>query len=211
MATSNRIRVDGVNPDPAAIARAVETIKAGGVVAFATDTLYGLAADPRRDAAVEKVFALKGRDRGTPVPLIAADVAQAQQAGELGPRALMVARAFWPGPLSVVVPATPVIARAVMAGGTTVAVRVPAHPVARALASAFGFCITATSANPSGAVPPDAAAAIDPVLADAVDLVLDSGAAPGGAPSTLIAFDGERPILVRPGAIEWERVIKSLQ
>ena len=211
MAASNRIHVDGANPDPAAIARAADAIKAGGVVAFATDTLYGLAADPRSDAAVAKVFALKGRDSGTPLPLIAADVAQAQQAGELGPRALALARAFWPGPLSIVVEARPVVARAVVAGGTTVAVRVPAHPVARALASAFGFCITATSANPTGAVAPDAVASMDPGLAEAVDLVLDSGAAPGGAPSTLVAFDGERPILVRPGAIEWERVIKSLQ
>jgi L-threonylcarbamoyladenylate synthase len=181
------------------------------VVVYPTDTLYGLAVDPRRDEAVERVFALKGRDAGMAIPIIAADLDQARLAGEPGPRERRLAETFWPGPLSIVMPARPSISRAVLAGGSTIAVRVPAHPVARALAAAFGFCITATSANLSGAAAPASADALAPSLARTVDLILDAGAAPGGPPSTLVRFDETGPVLVRAGAIAWERVLISLE
>jgi L-threonylcarbamoyladenylate synthase len=205
-----RINVDPDHPDPAAIAAAVAALRAGGVVAFPTDTLYGLAVDPRSNTAVARLFALKGRPAQMAVPIVAADVEQAARAGALGPRERRLADAFWPGPLSIVVPARAAIARGVRSGEDTVAIRVPAHAVARTLAAAFGFCVTATSANTSGQAPAASADEVARGLPD-VDLLLDGGPAPGGAPSTIVAFDGDVPVLLRAGAVAWDRVLKSLQ
>jgi L-threonylcarbamoyladenylate synthase len=195
---------------PEGIATAAGTLRSGGVVAFPTDTLYGLAVDPRRDDAVERLFALKGRRPDAAVPLVAADLAQAMEAGEFGATELRLAEAFWPGPLSIVVPARPVISRVALGGGPTLAIRVPAHAVARELAAACGTAITATSANASG----DSAAetAEDVVRAvPNVDLVLDGGRVAGGLPSTIVRCDRGTPTLVRAGAIAWDRVLKSLR
>jgi L-threonylcarbamoyladenylate synthase len=192
------------------IAHAAEILRAGGVVAFPTDTLYGLAVDPRRDDAVERVFALKGRRPDAAVPLIAADLDQAMQAGEFGIKELTLASAFWPGPLSIVVPARFTLSRAALGGGTTVAIRVPAHDVARALAASFVFAIAATSANASGEQPAETAEDVARAIPD-VDLILNGGRVAGGRPSTIVRFDGGVPTLVRDGAIAWDRVIRSLQ
>jgi L-threonylcarbamoyladenylate synthase len=192
------------------MAAAADVMRAGGVVAFPTDTLYGLAVDPRRGDAVERLFALKGRRADAAVPLIAGDVEQAAAAGEFGAAEMRLAAAFWPGPLSLVVPARDPVARAVLAADGTVAIRVPAHAVARALALTFGFCITATSANPSGRPPAESADAVADTVTG-VDLLLDCGAAPGGLPSTIVSLQGGVPVLVRAGAIGWDRVVKSLQ
>jgi L-threonylcarbamoyladenylate synthase len=181
------------------------------VIAFATDTLYGLAADPRRDDAVEKVFDAKGRGEHVPVPLIAADLDQARDAGEFGALELRLAQQFWPGALTIVVAAHGRVARRVLAGGSTVGIRVPAHEVARALCASMGSCLTATSANLAGHPAPASATEIDPVLAARIDAVLDSGPAPGGPPSTIVDVSSGQPRLVRAGAIAWDRVIKSLE
>jgi L-threonylcarbamoyladenylate synthase len=205
-----RITVSSADPEPRAIAEAVEVLQSGGIVAFPTDTFYGLAVDPRSDEAIAKLFALKGRDRAAAIPLIAADVEQARAAGRFGPRDLRLAAAFWPGPLSVVVPAQPVVSRAAIARGGTVAIRVPAHPVARALAAAFGFALTATSANVSGGPPAESADGVADTFDDA-HLLLDAGATPGGPPSTIVSLADDGPVLVRAGAIAWDRVLKSLK
>jgi L-threonylcarbamoyladenylate synthase len=205
-----RVTVAAQEPDASAIAAVADALRAGMVVAYPTDTLYGLAVDPRQDGAVERLFALKGRSARIALPLVAADVDQARDAGELGPAELTLAAAFWPGPLSIVVPARSLVSRGVLGGGTTVAIRVPAHPAARALAAAAGFCITATSANVSGepaAVWADEVARMLP----GVDVVLDAGRAAGGPPSTIVAVTQAGPLLVRAGAVAWDRVIKSLQ
>lgn len=194
----------------AAIAEAAAVLRRGGIVAFATDTLYGLAVDPYDERAVERLFDVKGRDTRAAVPLIAADLEQATRAARLTEADVRAAQIFWPGPLSIVAPAHPAIARGVLGGGTTVAIRVPSHAAARALASAFGSCITATSANRSGApataLPDEVAAS----LTQHLDLLLDSGAAPGGPPSTIVDLQRGAPVLVREGAIAWERVLESL-
>lgn len=192
------------------IAQAALVLQSGGVVAFPTDTLYGLAVDPRREDAVERLFALKGRPADAAIPLVAGNLEQAQMAGHFGLLDLRLAHEFWPGPLSIVVAASASMSRGVLGGGTTVAVRVPAHEVARALARAFGFAITATSANASGQRPAESADDVARGLPD-VDLVLDAGRVAGGAPSTIVRFDGDTPTLVRAGAIAWDRVLKSLQ
>jgi L-threonylcarbamoyladenylate synthase len=205
-----RFAVSAERPEPAAIAAAVEVLRDGGVVAFPTDTLYGLAVDPRNGEAIERLFALKARDRNVAVPLVASDLEQATMAGEFGPRERRVADVFWPGPLSVVIPARPAIARGLLGGGRTIAIRVPAHAVARELAAAFGFSVTATSANTAGQPPAASADDVAVALPD-VDLLLDGGHAPGGAPSTIVGFDNDGPVLLRAGVVAWDRVLKSLQ
>src|SRR5262245_55761008 len=205
-----RLFVSATDPESGAIAAAAEVLRAGGVVAFPTDTLYGLAVDPRRSDAVERLFLLKGRDLTVAVPLIAASLGQALAAANLGPRERRAAATFWPGPLSIVAEANVCVAPNALAGGKTVAIRVPAHTVALQLANAFGFPITATSANRSGQPAADSPDSVVASLPD-VELLLDAGRAPGGAPSTIIVFDTAGPVLVRAGAIAWERVLKSLQ
>lgn len=197
-----------VQADAEGLARAAAVLASGGVVAFPTDTVYGLAADPRQEAAVARIFDVKGRREGIALPLVAGTVAQAQAAGRFDARALALADAFWPGPLSIVVPAAPALARAVVAVDGTVAVRVPAHDAARGLALALGFAVTATSANRSGAPPAQTAAEAAEGL-PGIDLVLDGGPSPGGPPSTIVALGEEGLVLVRAGAVPWERVIKS--
>jgi L-threonylcarbamoyladenylate synthase len=205
-----RVTLAADAPAAPAIAIAADALRAGMVVAYPTDTLYGLAVDPRQADAVERLFALKGRSGRLALPLVAADVDQAMGAGELGPVELTLAAAFWPGPLSIVVPARAIVARGVLGGGTTVAIRVPAHATARALAAAAGFCITATSANVSGGAAAESASDVADRL-PGVDVLLDAGPAPGGLPSTIVAMNGAVPVLVRAGAVAWDRVIKSLQ
>lgn len=190
---------------------AVSVLRGGGVVAYPTDTLYGLAVDPRRNDAVEKLFAVKGRDLAAAVPLIAGSLSQAAEVAELGEGELRLARAFWPGPLSIVAPARAGISRLLLAGGHTVAVRVPAHPLASDLALAFGFCITATSANLSGQSGTADPASVVRSLAARIDCLLDGGPAPGGPPSTMVELREGVPVLVRAGAIAWDRVLRSLE
>jgi L-threonylcarbamoyladenylate synthase len=192
------------------IGRAAAVLRNGGVVAFPTDTLYGLAVDPRRDDAVERLFALKGRRLDAAVPLVAADLAMALEAGHFGANELRLAQAFWPGPLSIVVAARPSISRVALGGGTTLAIRVPAHAVARELAFALGFAITATSANASGERPAETADHVANAV-PIVDLILDAGRVTGGPSSTIVRVDNGLPTLIRAGAIAWERVLESLQ
>jgi L-threonylcarbamoyladenylate synthase len=199
-----------LSTDPSSIRAAAQLLREGRVVAYPTDTLYGLAVDPRNAVAVRRLFELKGRAESSALTLIAADGAQAQAAGTFNDLASRLAAEWWPGPLTIVVRATPVVARETLAGGATVGIRVPDHPVAQALAREFGFCITATSANRSGTT---AAIAADDVIAalPGVDAVIDGGRVEGGAPSTLVSVHDERATLLREGAVAWERVVRSLQ
>jgi L-threonylcarbamoyladenylate synthase len=194
-----------------AIAEAVDVLRQGGIVAYPTDTLYGLAADPASEAAVARLFAVKARDRSQAVPLIAADLQQALAAGEFGEAELRLAAEFWPGPLALLVTARAPLSRTVAAADGTIAIRVPAHPLACALAAAFGGCVTATSANLSGQPPTAAAGTVAATVGDRIDLLLDGGQAPGGPASTIVALREGAPALVRAGAIAWERVLESLK
>ena len=203
--------VDPLAPERVVIDAAVAVLEAGGVVAYPTDTLYGLAVDPRNDAAVERLFALKGRDAASAIALIAADDAIAGRASahQFGATERRLASVFWPGPLTIVIPAALEMSKALSPAGT-IGVRVPAHPVARALSAAFGDCITATSANltgrPACLTGDDVAAALP-----GIDFLLDGGPSPGGPPSTIVEVLDGRAVLHRAGAVPWERVIKSLE
>jgi L-threonylcarbamoyladenylate synthase len=204
-----RIVLDPRAPDGGALTEAAEVLRRGGVVAYPTDTLYALAVDPRSDAAVRRLFTLKERG-GSPVALIAADTTQAEEAGTFGTSEQKLAARFWPGPLTIVVPAAPGMSRQLSGGMGTIGVRVPAHPVARALAAAFGGCITATSANLSGRPPAITADDVAASLGDRVDALVDAGSAPGGPPSTVVEIVGAQPTLHRAGAVAWDRVLESL-
>lgn len=200
------IRVDPDACTPADLAAACAWIAGGGIVAYPTDTFYGLAVDPASAEAVQALFDAKGREASMAMPLIAASAAQVETIAELDAASRRLADAFWPGPLSLVLTARPVIAPAVHAGRGTVAVRVPAHRVAQVLAEGCGRAITATSANRSGQPPVAVAADLDAIARDPRVLVVDGGTTPGGRPSTIVDARGV-PQLVREGAIPWSRVL----
>lgn len=188
--------------DEHGIAEAKRLLAAGDVVAFPTETFYGLAADARSESAVEKVFAAKRRPSDVPVALIAADLeAAAALAGERAPLPAAfaaLARSFWPGPLTLVIPASSSVPVALTAGTRTIGVRVSPHAVAAALAAAFP--ITATSANVSGRPPLRLASEVAAEL-PGIPLVLDGGETPGGLASTVVDLASAPPRIVRAGAI----------
>ena len=201
-----RIRVDPSRRLEPQLRGAVDAIRSGGVVAFPTDTLYGLAADPHDAAAVAAVFALKGRGSTQPLPLIAGDLEQAMTMAVMEPAAVRLARAFWPGPLTLLLPMKVSLAGGVGSPDGLVGIRVPDSEIARALAGSVGSAITATSANRSGASPtpdPDVVASTLPDIA----VLVDGGTCRGGLPSTIVDVSGA-PRLVREGAIPWSRVLE---
>lgn len=206
------LTVDPLSPAPEALREAVNALAAGLVVAFPTDTLYGLAVDPRSAHAVERLYAVKGRGFDQPLPLIACDETQvADQAGSLTQLARRFAREFWPGPLTLVLEAHPSLDTRVHAATGRVAVRVPAHALARALARVAGHPITATSANIAGETAAAAVTELSSALAGRIDVVLDGGPTIGGLPSTIVDVTGHAPTLVRAGVVPWARVLEFVQ
>jgi len=203
------LQVDPDRPDFDLVRQAAEMIRDGLVVAYPTDTLYGLAVDPRNAAAVRRLFELKGRPETSALTLIAADTEQARLAGEMSAAADRLAGRWWPGPVTIVVRARTGLAAETLAGGRTVGVRVPDQAVARALSKATGFCITATSANRSGEPPASDAGTVAQML-PAVDAILDGGPSRGGPPSTIVNASEDDVTLIRAGAVPWDRVLRSL-
>jgi L-threonylcarbamoyladenylate synthase len=199
--------VNQTEPEPILLDRVAAAIRAGGLVALPTDTLYGLAADPCNTGAVQRVFLVKGRDSGRALPLVAADLAQiTSQLGSLPPLALALARRFWPGPLTMLVPAGGTLAPGVSGGTGCVGVRGPAHAVTRGLCRACGSMLTATSANLSGCPASNDPDEVARSLGSELDVLLDGGTAPGGPSSTIVDVTGAEPRLVRAGAVPWEEV-----
>jgi L-threonylcarbamoyladenylate synthase len=203
-----RVRPDAI--DPHAVREAAALLARGLVVAYPTDTLYGLAVDPRNADAVKRLYALKGRPEASALTLIAADLAQVRMAGETTAEVERLAARWWPGPLTIVMRAADGIVPEALAGGTTVGIRVPAHAVAMALARDAGFAITASSANRSGEPPATTADAVVGAL-PGVDAVLDAGPVRGGAPSTIVNASRVPVTLIREGVVPWSKVLESLQ
>lgn len=202
-----RVFVDPEAPQRDAVLEAAKWIRAGGVVAMATDTLYGLAVDPFRADAVARLFVVKGRPADRAIPLIAADTNQVST--HVTPLSLVgasLAKGFWPGPLTLIVPAPPGIAKDVTGGTGRVGVRVPDHGVARAICDAAGRPLTATSANPSGQPATPDPDEVERTLGAQIDLLIDTGPARGGPPSTIVDVVDQPPRLVRAGAIPWEAI-----
>lgn len=191
------------------IAKAAEILRAGGLVVFPTETVYGLGADAANPQAVARIFAAKGRPHFNPLISHVLGLAEAERQANLHPRARALAQAFWPGPLTLVAPrrADSTVAELACAGLPTIALRAPAHPMARDLLAAFGGPIVAPSANLSGHVSATTAQHAAADLGEAVGLVLDGGPAPVGLESTIVAIDAEgAATLLRPGAITREAV-----
>jgi L-threonylcarbamoyladenylate synthase len=189
-------------PDPAAIARAANLLRQGGLVAFPTETVYGLGADALDERAVARIFEAKGRPANNPVIVHVAAVEAAMALCTVWPaEAGLLAAAFWPGPLTLVLPKQAAVPGAVTGGGSTVALRVPSHPVALALLRAAGIPIAAPSANRSMELSPTTADHVASSLGGRIDLILDGGPTPGGIESTVLSLAGERPLLLRPGLV----------
>lgn len=199
------IRVDREEPEAEAIALAVETLRAGGLVAIPTETVYGLAARAFDEAAVQRIFAAKGRPTSHPLIVHVLDIDGARRvAAELPAIAERAAARFFPGPLTLVVPRAASLSPIVAGGGASVAVRAPRHPVARALIAALGEPLVAPSANRYQSISPTLAEHVVASLGDRVDLVLDAGPCEHGIESTVVDVTTEPPRLLRPGALSVE-------
>jgi L-threonylcarbamoyladenylate synthase len=201
-----------LRPDAAGLARAVDLLRGGLLVAFATETVYGLGADAANGRAVAAIFAAKARPKFNPLICHYADAAAAFADVAPTPAAWRLAAAFWPGPLTLVLPRRSGCPVALLAGAglETLAVRVPAHPDALALLRALGRPVAAPSANRSGAVSPTTAAHVLAGLAGRIDAVLDSGPCPVGVESTVLDLTGARPVLLRPGGVTREAIIAAV-
>jgi L-threonylcarbamoyladenylate synthase len=190
------------------IEQAAELLRRGGIVAYPTETFYGLGALASSQEALERLARAKLRPEGKPLPVLAADL---DTAGEVvagfEPLAARLAARFWPGPLTLVLPAAPGLARELTAGSDTIGVRVPGSEVARELSRRAGGCIVSTSANLSGGPPATTSAELDPGLVAQLDGVLDGGPTPGGLASTVLAVRDGQLTLLRAGAVPWEALL----
>ncbi len=205
------IKVDPAEPEPAAIEEAVDLLRSGEVVAIPTETVYGLAADGSNEGAIAKIFALKGRPPDKPLVLFVSEPNEVEGLVDaVTDEARDLMRAFWPGPLTVVLRRSSAVSPAVTAGGDTVGIRCPDHAVARALVRKIRRPLATTSANISGAEAPKDADGVLKQLGGKVPLILDGGPSGIGVPSTVVDLTAKPAKLVREGAIEKERLRKHI-
>jgi L-threonylcarbamoyladenylate synthase len=207
----NVLRVDPGAVDPGALAPAAEALRQGRLVAFPTETVYGLGAHALDAAAVGRIYAAKGRPGYNPLIVHAATPEHARElAAEWPGAAQTLAAAFWPGPLTLVVPRAAAVPDAVTAGLPNVGLRVPAHPVAQALLAAAGVPVAAPSANRSTELSPTTAEHVIRSLGDRVDWVIDGGPCPVGIESTVVSVAGPVPTILRPGTITQDQLAEVL-
>ncbi len=191
--------------DPSSLARAAAIVRRGGLVAFPTETVYGLGADATNPQAVARIFEVKGRPRFDPIIVHVASLDEARASWTSCPEpATTLMRALWPGPLTLVLPKTDRMPDLVTAGLPRVGVRMPDHPVALELIRQAGCPIAAPSANRFGCSSPTTAQAVEEDLGDAIDLILDGGPTTIGIESTVVAIEEGRPVLLRPGGVSLE-------
>ena len=191
------------------IEKGISILKQGGIVAFPTDTVYGLGAGANNQPAVERVYRVKERPRNIALPLLLANVSQIGEVAEpVPPIAWLLAHHFLPGALTIVLHKSNLVRDIVTAGSITVAVRVPAHPIPIALAEGLGAPIVGTSANVSGKPSALTADEVYSQFGNKIDLVIDGGRCPGGRESTIIDVTGDEPVILREGAISREELEK---
>ena len=192
--------------------RAIKILKDGGVVAFPTDTVYGLGADVFNASAVEQVYKIKQRPRNLPLPVLLAGSKQlAEVVASVPETAQCLIRRFWPGGLTLVLPKKETLPDIVTAGGKTVAVRVPDHVIPLSLIQGLGAPIIGTSANVSDQRSPVTAEEVRRQFDGGIDLIIDAGRCPGGLESTVVDVTGETPVILRQGAIPEEEIIRICQ
>jgi L-threonylcarbamoyladenylate synthase len=206
------LKINSQQPEDALIRKAALTLQAGGVVAFPTETFYGLAVDATNGDAIERIFQLKGRAFSSPIALIAGSKnGISGVVTDIPAVAQRLMQAFWPGPLTLLFPASPRISPRLTAGTGRIGIRVSSHPIADSLANRLGGPITATSANLSGAPECLTAAEVLETLGDRIDLIIDGGPAPGGKGSTFLDITVDPPACLREGAISFSLVQYSLK
>ncbi len=189
------------------IEKGISILRQGGIVAYPTDTVYGLGACASLPQAVERVYKVKERPPNMPLPLLLADVSQITKVAEpVPPIAWLLIRSFLPGALTLVLPKSNSVSDIITAGGVTIAVRIPAHPVPVALAKGLGTPIVGTSANLSGRPSSLTADEVYSQLGNKIDLIIDGGRCPGGKESTVVDVTREIPVVVREGAIPLEEL-----
>jgi len=198
---ARRLALDPKSPDPKGVAEAAAVIRRGGLVILPTDTAYGLAGDPKDPAVVKRILTIKERTQKAGMPVLAANLNQARQIATLPPVAEKLAQHFWPGPLTLIVPARRGFPEGVLGPGNTVAVRVPNHLVAVHIIRDVGFAVTGTSANRSGAASPRTAEEAESQLGPEVDLVVDGGPTLHSADSTILNCTVYPLQVVRAGAV----------
>ena len=205
------LKIDPGNPDEEKLAEAVRVLREGGVVAFPTETFYGLGADARNETAVEKIFRIKGRNFRNPLPVIIADDGELiPLVEEIPAAATLLMKTFWPGPLTLIFRAAPPVSSRLTGGTGKIGIRVSSHPVARFLAVGLAGPLTATSANPSGGPECASADAVIRDLSDLPDVVIDGGATPGCAGSTILDVTFSPPRILREGAIPSSLILNAL-
>jgi len=192
------------------IKAAAYLMKEGGVVVYPTETVYGIGCIPSDPDAAQRICEIKGR-ADKPLPLICADIESARKVVEMSPAAEKLAAKFWPGPLTMVLPARVKYSMWVQHGATTLGVRVSPYPVAQKLAKAAGGVIVSTSANVSGDEPAKTAQEAKTIFDGKVDVILDGGPSPGGESSTVVDLTGEEIWLLRKGPISGEEIMKALR
>lgn len=197
-----------LSPSPQGLARAADLLRAGELVSFPTETVYGLGADARQGAAVAAIYAAKGRPSFNPLIAHVASIEAAQRYVTWNDQAELLAQAFWPGPLTLVLPlaANHGISDLVTAGLDTLALRVPAHPTAQNLLAIFDGPVAAPSANPSGRISPTSAAHVAAGLSGRIAAILDDGACGVGLESTIVGLATGTPTLLRPGGLAAEKI-----
>ena len=195
------LTVDPVAPTRAALRAAADTLRAGGVLALPTETFYGLAVAALDVGAVRRVFELKGRPESKPLLVLVDSVAMAETVAHVTAPARDLMKRYWPGALTLVMPARDTVPSVVTAGSGTLGVRLSPHPIARGLVELLGEPVTAPSANPNGLPPPATAQAVLDYFHEGIDLVLDGGATAGGEPSTVLDLTLDPPRVLRQGAV----------
>ena len=189
------------------IKRGVSILRAGGIAAYPTDTVYGLGASASLPRAVERIYEVKERPLNMPLPLLLSDVSQITRVAESVPEiAWSLIHAFLPGALTLVLQKSSSVSDIISGGGNTVAIRIPAHPVPVALVEGLGAPIVGTSANLSGKPSPLTAGEVHSQLGNKVDFIIDGGRCPGGKESTVVDVTGEIPVVLREGAISREEL-----
>ncbi len=198
------LKIDPVQPEADLISQAVAVLKDGGVIAYPTETFYGLGVDATNVKAVERLFAVKGRDFRNPIPVVIGNIAQLDQiVADVPPQAQELIARHWPGPLTLVFGAAPSLSASLTAGTGKIGVRVSSHPIARMLAGQLGGPLTSTSANRSGQNECVTAQEVMEKIGDNLDLIIDGGATLGGKGSTILDITQTPPVVLRTGVIDY--------
>lgn len=209
--TAEIIKIDPAHTE-IAFSHAREVIRSGGVIAYPTETFYGLGADPGNRVAVRRLFEIKGRPADQPILLLMRSADEVKEwASEITRSAGALMEKFWPGPLTLVFAAKPGVMREITAGRGTIGLRAPGNPLTLKLLEVLGSALTGTSANISGGRSPQTAEETAAVIGDTVDLILDGGRTAGGRPSTVMDVRQDPPLLIREGAVPLNDIFASIR